>query len=325
MPLFGSSKSKTQASGSASADENSFQAYTALRRKCVNKYGRQFLSGPIYGSDQRERCEKIFLKNKALVWHAMPSLVDVFNKYYNLIEIYESRILGAGVNDSCILEYMYVTSQYAAQNSNLYRRIREQRKNNFAEEQMKREQQRNATLESERNYQKKAIAYIWAAGSLSQNNPHGNFSSRRTISKLKELNPKSEMRFDYFSDDKVYLKYAIEEYDNKTISYMFEELERYVTTNRVQTSILYRGMPSRYIPRVGEIYQPQRFFAASQSINTATRFAPDSGGTILEITGRAAFIPNIYYNGDESEYLFSRNSRFRVTQGQSGNIKLIQI
>lgn len=45
-------------------------------------------------------------------------------------------------------------------------------------------------------------------------------------------------------------------------------------------------------------------FAASRSINTATRFAPDSGGIIIEIIGRAAYIPNVYYNGDESEYLF---------------------
>lgn len=323
MPFFCFPTKKKKTLSSREIDEKRYLAYRRLCEKYTKCRGEIFNTRP-GGPRATECCESILLDRSVSFGDWGKTLREVFTYQYKVIEEYERRRLGTGVSKSCILEYMY--SDVPALRRESFAQLLLRTNRDISDKEAKeREKKKNELLAKKEGYECSAIAYIWAAGSLSQNDPYGNFSSRRTINKLKELNPKSEMRVDYFSDDKVYLKYAIEEYDNKPTSYMFEELERYVTTNRSQTSILYRGMPSRYIPSVGEIYQPQRFFAASRSINTATRFAPDSGGIIIEIIGRAAYIPNVYYNGDESEYLFSRNARFRVTKGQNGNIKLIQI
>ncbi|WP_426762631.1 hypothetical protein ACP6EW_02515 [Hafnia paralvei] len=323
MPFFCFPAKKKKSQSSKELDEKRFEAYSRLRRKYTTHNGAYFRT--VAGGDSETDCLRHILLNRSVSFGDWgKTLHEVFMYHCDTIERYETCIMLHGVHNSCILAYMYSDKPELRRRpfaQNIQYKINAVRDEEVRARQLK----KNKKADEIKHYQESAIAYIWAAGSLSQNKTQGVFYAKKTISKLREISPKLEMGFDYFSDGKVHLQSAIEEYDNKPISYMFDKLEHYVSTHSSRTSVLYRGMPSCYIPPVGEVYQPCRFFAASRSMNTAKRFAPDSGGTILEIVGRAAFIPNIYYNGDESEYLFSRNSSFGVTRGESGNIKLIQI
>ncbi|MDJ4625703.1 RHS repeat-associated core domain-containing protein, partial [Salmonella enterica] len=151
---------------------------------------------------------------------------------------------------------------------------------------------------------KKAILYVWAAQShLIQNaSPKERLNADKVVKHIRKLNRDpnaSRDRHDFFEQSAHKgVANGIYELDGKTGEELAKLLDEYIKNNATLINkTLYRGTTT--LPSV----RPGRFTATSESQNIASLF-----GKYIETFkgGYGVRVPNIYYNRDEKEYLFSR-------------------
>ena len=105
-----------------------------------------------------------------------------------------------------------------------------------------------------------------------------------------------------------------------------ELFENKIQNERVLVSGVFRGMQDigfAAAAKAKSTYSPGFPLAASSNLSVAQEFS--RGGVILEITGKAAPIENVFERSNEREVVFSKNAKFNITDLGNKRFKLSQI
>ena len=173
-----------------------------------------------------------------------------------------------------------------------------------------------------------APAYVWAVSHKQIQR-----ASPRTLdfSVTQKLISKYVLHKDFFSREVPEVKLAFDLYKGRTEEFVADKLDELISSLGTSLDIpLYRGLPQKVVGEVGGVVKEKRFTAASTNLDVAEKFAEQSmGNRVIEIVGgRPLKIPNVFQKpgGNEFEYLYARNTQFRVSYNyDTGMIKYTAI